>query len=102
MYHSATAEEESIGQLARTSATIPLDLTTPLGTAYLHSFTMDKGLWKSDEERYAAGLANICKQSIHEITRQGSSYIAYASKDFHLQSSKLQYSRVTKSAASGK
>lgn len=41
------------------------------------------------------GLANTYKQSIYEITRQGSNWIAYTSKDLYLQISKLQYLWVT-------
>lgn len=49
VHHSATAEEESMGQLACTSTPVLLHLTIPWGMAYLYNFTMDKGLWKSDE-----------------------------------------------------
>lgn len=83
---SATAEEESLGQPTHTSTPALSYLTIPWGMMYLHSFTMDKELSKSDELRYAADLANICKQSIYEITREGSNYISYtASKDFYHQ-----------------
>lgn len=70
----------------------PATATTPLGTEDLHCFTIArvKGLQKSDESRYIAGLVNICKQAADELTRQGSNDTA-PPKDFYLQISKLKY-----------
>lgn len=48
-YPSAAGDQESMGQLAGMSSPVLLQLTIPQGMAYLHSFTMDEGLCKSDK-----------------------------------------------------